>query len=1099
MAIAELLERILKESSIERPDGRPLYAYVAPTAVFEELRQAVARELGLGGNPQPSAAAGFCLAAARWLGNLEDRNATWERLCTEGLGIPTLAPLFREQLITRGLVYWQRSIIRLSTYRYLSTLIVEGGLAARLLAEPGNPLHAYVLDVLTDHERYPSQPLDEIARRHDGRLALGYRNSTVHDLVAGLVRAIAEARRAIAELPADDRDSLDRLDDRWRRLLPLSLADEAAASLIRNLMSVPRPSDETAIGIQAKTFLIETAAADDGERRFGIGRRLVGPLFLAGEALAPRSRSTPSLTSPNKLLLASDQAQVIAARLRKVYGGDRYRIEWTPDELRDDEAIGAVRGRVMSGDRRSHELEIDGCAALPDGPWYFRAEEGRRHLWLGAGSIQITDRTCLAAFPDDELGDAALRWQGGEPPQFVGRLTSRHVSRSVYLILGDGEWQTADDVYRIRLGSDRAVADGYELRGNHVDLGFDGSRVWLGQPKLCRRATDGVSLADVSSSELQWRPDRPGARWQPLSSACLGDVVLRHQVHGTTLYRKRLTVLPADFTLTFLTGERIVRLAGLTGVTITAGAAPYEVKVRPDELFVDVRVDLPPNASPSPLPLHLDFSQGRDARVTVTCPVDDVAVLDGAGRRAIFDRAMAPVPLSQLETLSLRARFTNGLPFHIEDQASPDVGDLADRGRREDRRGGFDCPLDVAFDHVAARLAAESDPERTIELRIKPSRQPARHVIRIGRAGGRPNCDSLADGVCRVALSDIQRQQPWFADDCRLVVERIFDPSISAPDGTVDASRSDEGIWLIRSDQLAEGPWLVTVEGSRGATTSPIRVFGTLPVERQAVSSLEQVVEIAHAQQRRTAMADLVDALIDDVEHSDWPTVGRVLERAMALPSKTFDLVGMLAERPRAAARVAVRMYDRPRLHRKFEELTFLWSVIGLEDWLDAIDAGVRSLAAGPAAALTKGWITALLERLPDISPGLRVLANLVANRFPELELHTEPWTEPTLLQHEASVEWARLTDTHPGRWNDVRFDLSTSSARAAEQFFDLDVDISKLPVLHGPLEAAGCAVERRWPTPKRMKQLIELRSFSPSWFERMHALALEWLLSRPT
>ncbi|HRF00481.1 MAG TPA: STY4851/ECs_5259 family protein, partial [Pirellulaceae bacterium] len=813
MTIAELLDRILQASSVSPspavPDRRPLYGYVASEPQLDELRRLVAVGLSRRESPTKILAAGFCLAAARWLGSLEDRQVTWERLWTEGFGLQPLEVQLREPLLTLGMRYWQRPIVRLSTNRYLSTLYVEGGLATKLLAEPGNPLHAYVLDVLTEHERYPHLSLEGVVRRYEGRVARGYRTDAVHLLVAGIVRAIAEARRSLADPSRASNDQLDLLDESWIPLLPLSLADEGARSLIRQLMTVPRPESEPSLGIEIETSLVDRTETRDDEHRFLIGRRLVGPTTLSADLLVDRADAQVAPVNATKLLLQGEREQITAARLRKQYGRDGYRVDWTAEELLGDDAAGPLRIGLMQADRRCTELEHDGCSALPDGPWYFSDDGSQRYRWLGANSIRVTDRVCLVALPDDASDGKKPAWEGGESPKFVGTLKLRTECRPVYRLRASGSWTTSDDTYQVVLGFDRTIGASYQLLGTESILGFGGSRVWIGRPRVVRKLDDGSPAREVSNTELQWRPDRPGTDWQPLSPACLGAVVLRYHTQGTTFFRRRLVVLPESFMMDYRTRERQVQLRGMAGVSIVAGAAPFEVDVQQVGSLAVVRVELPTEALHEPIPLRLDFGQGRQAEIAVACPVDDIAVLDNLGRRVVFDKALAPIPLGRLETLRLRARYASGARFHLVDDEAPSGIELAERGLRSDGQGGYECPLDLAFDQVAARLAADADADRAT-LRVSPIGQLGGVKLRVGRSGGKLTCEKQADGSCRLQLNADQRRQPWFAAAPRLTVERIYDPSISAPTDAIDDSSSLEGTWIVRPDLLPAGPWLAT-------------------------------------------------------------------------------------------------------------------------------------------------------------------------------------------------------------------------------------------------------------------------------------------------
>ncbi|MCA9107947.1 MAG: hypothetical protein KDA83_21225, partial [Planctomycetales bacterium] len=366
MPIREIIQQILHGANLTRPDGRPLFAYPVPTELGEALRAAVASRLHFQ-NPDATLCAGFCFSAAGWLGQLEDRAATWDRLWQEcfDLDDAPFVPAKREPMITKGLQYWRRTVIRLNNNRYLSTLIVEGGLAAKLMAEPGNPLHSYVLDVLNDHEQFPRIPIEEIARQYDGRLARAYRNRTVHTLVAGFAQAIAAARRLLASMSANVEDPLNALDESWRAFLPLSLADEAAQQLVRQLMTTPPVASPTD-GFELSTLLTEDSRSNENVTTYRITRRLRSPNALPGRSLVQLLPEGTRLPKRAEVVLHNASQQVVSANLLKRAGIDHYRIESTDKELSGADAIDEVCVSFVQAGQPITELKLAGGRPLPD-------------------------------------------------------------------------------------------------------------------------------------------------------------------------------------------------------------------------------------------------------------------------------------------------------------------------------------------------------------------------------------------------------------------------------------------------------------------------------------------------------------------------------------------------------------------------------------------------------------------------------------------------------------------------------------------------------------------------------------------------------------
>ncbi|MCA9564550.1 MAG: hypothetical protein KC561_13730, partial [Myxococcales bacterium] len=92
------------------------------------------------------------------------------------------------------------------------------------------------------------------------------------------------------------------------------------------------------------------------------------------------------------------------------------------------------------------------------------------------------------------------------------------------------------------------------------------------------------------------------------------------------------------------------------------------------------------------------------------------------------------------------------------------------------------------------------------------------------------------------------------------------------------------------------------------------------------------------------------------------------------------------------------------------------------------------------------------------------------------------------------------LIDSRTDRWPGHNLHLTTPEAQRAGAFFNLEIPGEgwRNAVLRAPLEAAGFACSGSYPTRERLRELLELRSFEPTWYDQMHAIALEWLVSAP-
>ena len=247
----QLLQKILSDSGLPAPDGRPLHDYSCSPETFAELGEAL-QSRGAAGRGIETAAAAFVFWAAEHIrARFPGGPLTWV-FVFNGLGLPDNQQLGRE-LAEQGLGWWGREI-RVSdagTRMSLYSLMAEGGIPETLLKEPG--LYRGVVMGLLSEIEVEGGPAagpwaEQIASRWTLRLPQTFQNADIARLLGTLALSLAKLRAMLPDdLPeAAAEQWLNTHRPGWTSDIPLRMTPEIAETLIRPALRAERDSHSVA-------------------------------------------------------------------------------------------------------------------------------------------------------------------------------------------------------------------------------------------------------------------------------------------------------------------------------------------------------------------------------------------------------------------------------------------------------------------------------------------------------------------------------------------------------------------------------------------------------------------------------------------------------------------------------------------------------------------------------------------------------------------------------------------------------------------------------------------------------------------------------------
>lgn len=1110
---AILQQILLQRSYLRREQGSPLYAYRATADELAALHAALRGHCASGASFDTPTAAAFCLFGAEWFCRQYTGGPWAWRTILDAVGFHGTTPTLYN-VIQRGLAFWHRPLVMLGSERqFLVTLACEGGLPLGLLqGESGSALRRFFRELLGAREAY-RRPARELVVDASRVLPPTLQQDVVCGLAAQLVDAVADLRLAAAGA-ADPVAYLDTHHPTWRERVPLRLEEDVARQLLTGLLRQARPPTVDFVEIETRLCL-------DGVRRFERVARfprtmpaedLEGQLGLGRGAIPPRAYLH---------LLTADAARFPVATATAVASESTFDLAALPARpIRDPLA---VIGRVLlAASAGSHDLSIvqpPGGEELDDLPWVFRAQpQGGGHVLAAVGSHRTSADELLLALP----AEGALSPEEGATIEDV--CTIADPLRRIVRLRGQATWEGSEERCAFRT---RVEAEGHRpiLVGELRRFGFEGGEVWLGAPQWRLLRADGSTAELPSSFSQEWRPLRAGHAWKPLGPDCCGDVLVRLRRGEETITRTVVTVLPRGVQLQVRPShdERRGRLEidglGAARVGVERASGLHWIESREGTKAV---VSLESEASPPPtVDLRIQLDGGREARVRVPFPSKMRRFLHGD--QVLADHAR--LTLDRLSSVRARAIVEGSAAGFVVEARHGDVWTAIGRLRKVSDNA-FELALNALLDPIALLLASSSDREATVQLRIVPEKgelRPPHPEIRVGRYDAHLAPQRCDDGSIDLVLDNASRRAvgPLGLSLLRVEARPIDDPS--AP--PIVIARADEQRWHVGPEQLAPGPWLVLSYVGEQARLRPLllTIQGNTPAASPPPSGPRTAFdEAAHLgpKDRLPALANALQGMAGDLDHSSWRQVQRHLATLGHLPATTFDVVRALASVPDAAVAALLLGTNFEATWAGMEELPFSWAIVPVRSWIRGIRALVRSVDAkadlwrsmnwdiaraqremlapfwerGPRQAL---FLATVLEAVTMTSSGVPAAPQQLVSlaRTPEgrrtLSHFLDGYRTELLARHAASDD----------RWpeGDVRT-LATQAGVSSAIFDEVHIppdlphrrDVYNAPGVAAAISVLGVPC----PLPLLL-QIRRLRAFDEAWFDFAHATALTNLLGK--
>lgn len=239
--LARWISDFLSRRGLQKPDGRPLFAYKTSSEEFRALRQLL-QNLPGGQQVSPSYPQAWLLFAAEWWKREYSGGAwRWGPLC-EAAGQRGLSHEKTRKLVIEGRRQWcLQTAIKNEGKRFIGLVAVNGGLLMRLVESAQGGLSGLLRMVTlqaVDYDLHDEQ-LRQAIEAQAALLPACYQQAPVYELLDNLIKAVLHIRRTYAL--KGTQDPIAKLQEecpQWEELFPIALDSQAAASLIKGLVRV---------------------------------------------------------------------------------------------------------------------------------------------------------------------------------------------------------------------------------------------------------------------------------------------------------------------------------------------------------------------------------------------------------------------------------------------------------------------------------------------------------------------------------------------------------------------------------------------------------------------------------------------------------------------------------------------------------------------------------------------------------------------------------------------------------------------------------------------------------------------------------------------
>lgn len=960
LTVSGWLRVLLTIRGLSLPNGQPLFKYQLSEFEYHQLRNILKNHnLSARLHKDKSWCAAFCLFCAEWYRRVYQGLWSWNGISTS-LGFELDANQ-RSKIIQCGFEYWRRPVSQYNDDRhsFLGSVFREGGLPYGLLATEGGRFQSIfkrILRVYDEAKAFGQSPFQLVSESLD-HLPKAFRQETTVDLITNmaelLLRLTDEYNLHQQSQPAEHLDS--QLPN-WRNLFPIPLDGEMGSEFLAGLLTSATHQRRDKLQ-QTQRVICAQRLADSDKLEF------VSLIKLMKSISMPFNRQ--ELLNSRVELFIYEGNQVIAELGvgHTIFEGESTMVilRTSTCEFRRQSIEKDLYLVVLQAGTELHREEISN-SGLPVNEMPIVLKSDGEYDWvIGVGSISKKAEQLKVILPKHASYSSA----SSEMCTLIDKENFQCLQFSGELVVKYDSEDNHEDHYFISTRHSALLSEQVSIRGEQLQYhSSTGQPIYLGLP---------IIKCNETNTELFIGKELIGKTYK---SSLFGIQSIRLKAEGNrTLYRKKLAILPQSFSINLKPSDRVN-----SGFVELYSKSNFSVSVIGDALSFN----------------QYKIEGGKQIKVTTEgAPPADIILAIRANLLAESIKIRVPFPASGAllfdqngKNLARRVTIDDLLGARI--QLFPRIGVAAQyyielKGPLASREASYfweykvtDRILEVSlyeFRHQIRELLSASG-ELDDEVRMVIGGTGCREKLYIiGRYAVEAQLENSTVSF-DIKLNNEQRIRPELinltdpAEKPHSLQQRY---SHYVPTGVFELGRS-----------LSQPALLVPSKSSQ-LTFRAKFIPGIEPVKLSYnVKTLNKAVALFHPQFNSNAIADVLQLMSNDFNHSSWRFVNDLFAHYSHLPMATFEVWKAMVKHTSCLAALAFKA-DNPVLlmDRLLVEFNVIWELVPLSLWRSHT-AKYRQmlLDIGLPKAVVVNRVNSKLEELSVFSPLFGVdCCHLVVNQ----------------------------------------------------------------------------------------------------------------------
>jgi hypothetical protein len=1092
---SQWLSLFLKQRNLTSITREPLYTYQVSQDEYDTLKTVVTTfkpKTNINNFKHKDWAACFVLWCSEWYRReYKSQKWTWHDIWFE-LGF-TLEPNQRTDIIVCGLdLYWKRPIRQYTHGRnILGSVFIEGGLPFQLISSKDNKFGGALKKILKGISiaNLLGNSTEKLVRHYVDILPKIFSEEESISLIITMTEKLFYLVDTFSlEDKSNPAEYLDSVFSSWREEFPIPLDAEIGTGILN-------------------TWLKD--ASGEGKSRKELKQRLIIEHFLN---VTQFSLST-KLVLPQSINVKSSELQLKSNRVElALCEGNRElaHIGAAYVNTKNDTSIISIRNRAFKVIRVSPSTQLDvvilqsgrelkrwgidkSSIELGEIPVGFE-KRGHEYRFVGQATFSCKNADLYLTLPNTMKHDV-IEGTCNEWPVVTNDKSITFLKLNGQLLVSTQE----DDRYRINTAVSCAAENGLALFGNLVPWSSEPGATFIGIPKYrWSEITENNHLEklhtyigknkkeDVNSTEIYGR--------QTLS--------IKNQL-GETLLKKRIGILPDDVSIVTVAsdtlGEGEIHIntkANMLYHIENEGVSFKKQQTTLGTLLILSCSGLPPsNVTMSIIPNMLSLP----IKLTIPYPRKGAFAFDSNGdplkgklsvdellgcRLHLFSAA----DRSENYEIDIALVGNNRTPPHYKHKYKVSTESLV-------------ISLHSFKDQIKELLSLE--PELDAKVCLTITSLSSKDVFMVYRYSSRVYTNNITNSIKISAIGHghIKNSSPVLMQLCN-------------PERKPVALRSmySEGIetgdFEIPDVNFNEGPWMIVPSNDNNVNFRSRLLLNfndqnnDIAEEHleEKISTLHKAVQAFHPRNNTKAIANIIDDMVLDLNHSGWLYLKTLYDNFSHIPLSTFQVWKDLVNNPNALVISLFRFEANAQFIERIEsEFPILWHSLSPAIFIQSFKSVSQWLINQniPSDAVIKHthrWFKLIFEQLPCYSPELisYLKTEKVSNTMmlPEVIMNSaiEGWFQDLRREHCENFDWPDDHKIELENWYHAQTYINSNMTT-----FNKDQNsVVYLPVFLAAVAANKVKINDIFEeSSKSSFAMKKIRDFDQNWFSSIYAYHL--------